>query len=137
MSVKYLSKAKGAIQKINSNTARNTRAATQFYLTELRKVLLRGARTGAQYKVPGGTRRTYTASAPGEAPAPRTGRLANSYTFAPKSPSVYLVGSPLVYAAILEKGRRKKPKIAPRPHFRVTFNKNQKRIRAILNRPVL
>lgn len=134
MSVRYRSKAKNAIGRIEGGTERNVRAAATHFTTEIRKLLIRGVRTGRDYRVPGGTRRTYTASAPGEPPAPRTGRLANSYTEARQTRYRYLVGSPLFYAPLLEKGTSK---MRPRPHFKVTFNAEQRTLRQILSRPVL
>lgn len=86
--------------------ARNTEA-------EAKKSILRGTKSGRRYRVPG-TSRFYTASAPGQAPAPRTGDLANSiYT---RVPADYIaqVGSELKYSKIeFGYGRA-----APRPYLR-------------------
>lgn len=64
-------------------------------------------RTGRTYFVPG-TKTKYTASAPGEPPAWRTGTLARSYRLEPNLPSQIgteiLVGSELDYSVYLEKG---------------------------------
>jgi len=57
-------------------------------------------------------RRTHTASAPGEAPATDTGRLASSVDFKREGPMSATVGSQVAYAAMLEFGTSR---IAPRP----------------------
>ncbi|HEV8035859.1 HK97 gp10 family phage protein [Yoonia sp.] len=57
-------------------------------------------------------RRTHTASAPGEAPATDTGRLASSVNFKREGAMSATVGSEIVYAAMLEFGTAR---IAPRP----------------------
>lgn len=131
MSVRFRSRRREAVAEIRAGAARNVRAAATFYLTELRRTLLKGLRTGKQYRVPGGVRRMYTASAPGQPPAPRTGRLANSFTDAPVTPTRILVGSPLRYARYLEIGTRH---MAPRPHFKATFTANRRRLQSILSR---
>jgi phage gpG-like protein len=57
-------------------------------------------------------RRTHTASAPGQAPATDTGRLASSVNFKREGPMSATVGSDVVYAAMLEFGTSR---IDPRP----------------------
>lgn len=89
--------------------------------------LLRGNKSGRVYPVPG-TQRTYTASAPGEAPATRLGDLRTSYRFLVRD-NEGLVGSPLHYAYKLEKGTRK---MAPRPHLKRAFVLNRNSIVAKL-----
>lgn len=55
-------------------------------------------------------RRYFEAAPPGNFPGTRTGALKRSMTWAKVSPLVYLVGSPLKYAAWLETGwERRKP----------------------------
>ena len=60
-------------------------------------------------------RRTHRASAPGEAPATDTGRLANSIQFQTETAMSVTVGSQLAYAASLEFGTST---IRPRPAWR-------------------
>ena len=57
-------------------------------------------------------RRTHTASAPGQAPATDTGRLASSVDYKRDGPMSATVGSTVVYAAMLEFGTSR---IDPRP----------------------
>ena len=59
--------------------------------------------------------RVHQASAPGEAPATDTGRLANSIEFDQIGPLTATVGSSLLYALYLEYGTSR---MAPRPYFR-------------------
>lgn len=59
--------------------------------------------------------RVHQASAPGEAPATDTGRLANSIEFDQVGPLTATVGSRLIYALYLEYGTSR---MAPRPYFR-------------------
>jgi len=85
---------------------------------EAKKTILRGAKTGLFYKVPG-TQVFYQASAPGESPAPRTGILANSIHIAIISDYVVQVGSDLKYSRI-EFGWGN---VAPRPFLRPSVDK--------------
>ena len=73
------------------------------------KRIQRGPATGRTYQR-GGV--SHQASAPGEAPATDTGRLANSVTFDKVAQMSATVGSDLVYAAVLEFGI---DRIDPRP----------------------
>jgi len=73
------------------------------------KRIQRGPATGRTYQR-GGV--SHQASAPGEAPATDTGRLANSVTFDQVAQMSATVGSDLVYAAVLEFGS---DRIDPRP----------------------
>jgi len=65
------------------------------------KAYQRGPASGVTYEKYN-PRRTHTASAPGEAPATDTGRLASSVDFKRDGPMSATVGSTVVYAAILE-----------------------------------
>jgi len=92
--------------------------------------VLSGNRGGRTYRVPG-TRRTYTASAPGEAPASRLGDLRRSIRVQPRIEPGRIqarVGSPLEYAAHLEYGTRR---MAPRPHLRTAYERARPRIEEI------
>ncbi|WHH58307.1 HK97 gp10 family phage protein [Petroclostridium sp. X23] len=118
-----------------SNELRN---ASQF--------VLRGQRTGRRYRVPftGGKRRKpryYTASAPGEAPANRTGALRASWWQRPRAikegskVTVYpAIASELKYGKILEDGTRD-GRIAPRPFVDKIKEKAMPRIRSIYKAP--
>ena len=75
------------------------------------KAYQRGPASGVTYEKYN-PRRTHTASAPGEAPATDTGRLASSVDFKRDGPMSATVGSNIVYAAMLEFGTSR---IDPRP----------------------
>jgi hypothetical protein len=117
--------------------------------------VLRGERSGRQYKVPGTYRRQrdktdgkmkngryYTASAPGEPPAIRTGTFRNSWQ--PKSRVVYgtyvsRIESDLMtengahnLGEILENGTKR---MAPRPHHDRILQHAEKRIVRIYSEP--
>jgi hypothetical protein len=94
--------------------------------------LMKEPKHGKEYKRPGGGR--YTASAPGEAPAIRTGDLAESYEVRVhfKSQKV-MIGTPLRYGFFLERGTRK---MAKRPHIRPGFTAARPEIERKLGRPI-
>ena len=75
------------------------------------KAYQRGPASGVTYEKYN-PRRTHTASAPGQAPATDTGRLASSVDFKREGPMSATVGSQVAYAAMLEFGTSR---IAPRP----------------------
>lgn len=92
---------------------------------------LSGTRTGRTYKVPG-TNRTYTASAPGEAPAQATAELRQSIGTSIESEpggSVGKVGTNKIQGKMMEFGTRN---VAPRPWLRKSFEKAEGKVRAIL-----
>ena len=78
---------------------------------EIVKAYQRGPASGVTYEKYN-PRRTHTASAPGEAPATDTGRLASSVNYKREGPMSATVGSQVAYAAMLEFGTSR---IAPRP----------------------
>lgn len=73
------------------------------------KRIQRGPKTGRVYRR---GNILHQASAPGQAPATDTGRLASSIVYERLSPMLATVGSNIVYAAMLEFGTRR---ILPRP----------------------
>lgn len=93
---------------------------------------LSGARRGRSYTLPV-VKAKYQASAPGEAPATRTGDLRKSYGFRIQ-PYLAEIGSPLDYALFLEKGTRN---MAPRPHLAPAYRNSMTRIHQALGRRVL
>ena len=119
--------------------SRGIRATNE--LMNAKNLVLRGRRNGKRYRVPG-TKRYYTASAPSEPPAVRTGRYRMSWTEKSYSDSS-AVGS-LVHitiesrvktdnekyllGAILENGSSK---TAPRPHFELIINRAKPKIQKI------
>ena len=124
---------KQLIEAIRGAAQRNVSEAARVVQSEVRRKLS-GTRSGRTYPVPG-TQQTYTASAPGEPPARRTGDLAKSYQVHEPTggtPEAY-VGSDSPYALPLEKGTRR---MAARPHFQPVFREQQDRIKRILSREV-
>lgn len=103
---------------------------------------LSGERTGRTYVVPG-THKKYRASAPGEAPAARTGELRQAVTTEvteERGEPVGYVGlrkgsgeghKPEEYGLILEKGNFK---IRPRPWLEPSFEKSRKDVQRIFER---
>ena len=124
---------KQLITAFRGGAQKNVSQAARVLQSEVRRKLS-GQRTGRTYPVPD-TQQTYTASAPGEPPARRTGELARSYqTHEPMTgtPEAY-VGTDSPYALPLEKGTRH---MAPRPHFLRTLHEQMGRIKRILARKV-
>lgn len=111
--VSFTSSLPEVTDEMRRKASRVLEAAARDTATRVRKKLLHGTRSGEVYRVPN-TNASYRASAPGEAPAPRTGDLANSYTFEVEGHTRSLVGSPLPQAR-LEFGWGT---AAPRPHLR-------------------
>ena len=95
-------------------------------------LVLRGSRGGRSYRrIPGG-RSTYTASAPGEPPAVRSGTLRVSWTLTTEGGGMRYkaaIESPTHYAGYLEEGTRK---MAPRPFKEKIQEKAAPRIRQII-----
>jgi hypothetical protein len=71
---------------------------------ETQRLIKTGQRTGRVYRFRG---RDHTASAPGEAPANRSGRLAQSTKFRTKNHQEMTVGQEAEYAGFLKEGRGK------------------------------
>lgn len=86
---------------------------------KLRYMIRNGPRTGRVYTFRG---RKHQASAPGEVPANRTGRLASSVGYLASGPDDLTVGEEAEYAGFLERGTRN---MAPRPHLSVAVNETQ------------
>ena len=118
-------------------------------LTNAVAFILRGARHGRRYLIPG-TRRHYTASAPGEAPAVRTGVLRAS--FMPKETIENVSGNDFTahsstdsnvrvngyhLSTLLEKGTKRhgKPHILPRPHADPIVQRALPNVMRIYQRP--
>ena len=88
-------------------------------IRETARLIKNGPKTGRIYNFRGAR---HQASAPGEAPANRTGRLARSGDYRVRNWQEMTVGETAEYAGYLEDGTR--GRIAPRPHL----------IRAVNNR---
>lgn len=86
---------------------------------ELVRILTTGPRTGRVYTFRG---RKHQASAPGEPPALRTGRLAKSVDYQVSGWHTMVLGEEAEYAKFLEHGTRR---MQPRPHLQVAVRNTQ------------
>jgi HK97 gp10 family phage protein len=86
---------------------------------KLQYMIRNGPRTGRVYTFRG---RKHQASAPGEVPANRTGRLAKSVGYEATGHHTLQFGEEAEYAGWLENGTKK---MAPRPHLSVAVNEMQ------------
>lgn len=84
-----------------------------------RQLIRQGPKTGRVYRING---RLHQASAPGEAPANLSGRLAKSYNYNVHGPSQMEVGQSAPYAGFLEDGTGR---IRPRPNMIRAINDTQ------------
>ncbi|HUW57736.1 MAG TPA: HK97-gp10 family putative phage morphogenesis protein [Planctomycetota bacterium] len=129
MAVRLISNFRTVVAKVEKSLPTQVMRACHEVRNEWLNVLS-GARSGRTYRVPG-TRRTYTASAPGEAPAQRLGDLRRSIRVQPRIEPGRVqarVGSDLEYAVYLEYGTRT---MQPRPHLRIAYERARPRIEAI------
>jgi HK97 gp10 family phage protein len=130
-SIKFDSNMDKAIAKIREGSKE---AATRAGIRgeELVKEKLTGERSGRTYTVPG-TNTTYTASAPGEPPAQRTGQLRQNITwtvnqlFSGNYEAV--VGTDLKYGPWLEFGTNF---MKARPFLRPALKENEKELKNIM-----
>ena len=97
---------------------------------ELFKVLTTGVKTGRVYKIGG---KLHTASAPGEAPAKLSGKLASSVGYKLGNKRL-TVGEGASYAAFLESGTSK---MAARSHFQKTVEAKLPELQKHVNESVL
>lgn len=93
---------------------------------KLIKVITTGSRTGRVYRFRGAE---HIASAPGEPPANRSGRLAGSFDYKARQIEL-VVYSDINYAPFLEKGTGK---MKPRPYFEKTNVANSYKLYRMLN----
>ena len=128
---------------INQIKSRSYRGANELRNASL--LVLRGGRSGRRYRVPG-TRRYYTASAPGEPPAVRTGTFRRSWmrkveilAEGDKYASVKMeIKSPIrcpnghLLGDYLENGNSK---MAPRPHHEKIQQKAKPKVVQIFKQP--
>ncbi|HUV56286.1 MAG TPA: hypothetical protein VMV84_03555 [Dehalococcoidales bacterium] len=94
---------------------------------------LSGSRSGRTYQVPG-TRRYYTASAPGEPPAQATSQLRQSIKTSVEGEGrtvIGMVGTNKIQGKMTEFGTRN---MAPRPWLRISFEKALSKVKSILSR---
>ena len=126
-------------RKIRAGVRRNMREALLLYQRGLQQTLT-GQRSGERYRVPftgefgvPGTGRYYTASAPGEAPARRTGDLHGSIDQRLESDTHGVAGTDKQYGLYLDRGTRN---MRPRPWIRPGFYRVEREIIAAMTRRV-
>lgn len=126
-------------QKVSTEVQHQMASRTYRAANELRNsalVVLRGQRSGRVYRVPG-TKKYYTASAPGEPPAVRTGIYRNSWqprTFFFGNSYISRIESDVPYADWLENGTPG-GQMAPRPHHDRIATHAEPKIYRIYNEP--
>lgn len=131
--VSLKSNIKGYSRRMQDTGQKNLQAATVEWYNGIVQDQLTGSRSGRSYRIPG-TKKRYTASKPGQAPASRTGTLRSSYRFQISrrgGDPVGEVGSPEEYALYLEKGT---DRMAPRPHVQPAYKGREGPIKAHLGR---
>lgn len=129
------------VGKVNQETAsRAYRAANELRNAALN--VLRGQRHGRTYRRPHTKSAVYTASAPGEPPAVRSGNLRISWRAAAASQSVTsktftvkpAITTDIKYAPILQGGTSK---MAPRPFEDPIIDMARPKVAAIFSEPYL
>ena len=159
--IKYPVPVDVAIEDAVEGVRKQVKRRTYLAANELRNsalLVLRGQRSGRRYKVPGTYRRQrdktdgkmkngryYTASAPGEPPAVRTGTFRNSWQvsqggvkelygsfFARIESDLKTDGGEYVLGEILEEGTSR---MAPRPYVDRTLEKAEPKIFRIYSEP--
>lgn len=149
-----------AIDDVVNGIRKQVQRRTYLAANELRNsalIVLRGQRHGRRYKVPGTYRRQrdktdgkmkngryYTASAPGEPPAVRTGNFRKSWqvsqtpvreifsSYTARIESSLKTDSGHLLGEILEDGT---PRMAPRPYIKRTLEHAEKKIVRIYSEP--
>lgn len=118
------------VKKIEDTAAKKMAEATQAVRTTVLETLA-GKRSGRTYYIPG-TRKSYTASAPGEPPAQATAELRQSIKTSVGSEDrtvVGVVGTDKIQGKMTEFGTRN---MAPRPWLRISFEKALPKIKSVL-----
>lgn len=134
MSANFISHLAEVSQRLDAASKKGV-AAGAAKLHELTIKNLKQQGHGITYRMPGTKRKTYVASAPGEYPATRTGRLSGAggvlLTLQEEGAAwVGFVHSPLKYAVPLE--RKDSPK-GRRPFLSRTYEESRDTIQAAVN----
>lgn len=131
--IRMTSNLKQVVADVEAGTNLNARTAALYAEAQIKRTLT-GQRSGRVYKV-SKTGKPHIASAPGEAPAVRTGDLRASITTAPSptTTALYYVGSDKEYAPHLELGTKY---MEPRPFFVDTINQVLRQLRAKLTKRI-
>lgn len=134
LEIEGLQEFSNAILRASADAQRRVDRAVLATAIEVRggivKRIQRGPATGRIYQK-SNPKRAHQASAPGEAPATDTGRLASSIEFRREAFLSASVGSPLAYAAALEFGSGR---IEPRPAWVPEVESQRKKYIARLER---
>lgn len=136
---------KGHVESIKSQlNTRSFRAASE--LTNQVAFVLRGQRSGRTYRIPH-SKATYQASAPGEAPANRTGTFRSGWQRRAYSEQI---GNTIIYHACTQNGQRvaggkllgrileegaPRARILPRPYKEQIINRAKPAIQKIYSEP--
>lgn len=123
---------KKVVKSIEDTAAKRMAEATQAVRTQVLETLS-GNRSGRTYYVPG-TKRTYTASSPGEPPAIATSELFKSISTAVEGVArtiIGLVGTDKIQGKMTEFGTRN---MAPRPWLKISFEKSLGKVKSIFGR---
>lgn len=131
--------------QIDEQTRESVQTAAAYLSGRIKRKLSSadGPRTGKEYKIPGTNNRTYTASAPGEAPAVMLANLISSIDFKMvdtlnDKQIVAQVGTNIEYARRLEFGfidtdaLGRKYNMEPRPYFRSTYMEEKEKLIRIM-----
>jgi len=130
--VKLTFHTKEVVKSIEDAASKKMAEAVQVVRTQTLETLS-GPRSGRTYYVPG-TRRTYTASAPGQPPAQATAELRQSIRGAVRGEDrkvIGEVGTDKKHGKPLEFGTRN---MAARPWLRISFEKALPKVKEILSR---
>jgi len=130
--VKLVFHTREVIKSIEDAASKRMAEAVQAVRTQTLETLS-GMRSGKTYYVPG-TRRTYTASSPGQPPAIATSDLFKSIETEIEGKGrtvIGRVGTDRKYGPMLEFGTRN---MEPRPWLRISFEKSLDKVKSILGR---
>lgn len=134
---KFQQTVKDAVKTTKQEAAsRAIRASNELRNAAL--YILRGQRSGRVYRKPYTKSATYTASAPGEPPAVRSGALRQSWgiraTGDQNGNIMAGINTEVKYASILQDGS---PKMAARPYKEAIIKKTKPAVMAIYQKPFL
>lgn len=116
----------GRVEKTRGAISEALKQMGQISVDYTRHILNTGQKTGRQYKsLPN------RSSAPFQAPATQTGRLARSVEYVSNGADRLEVGDTVDYGKFLEDGTRR---MKPRPHLLVTANEKASELRSIMDK---
>lgn len=127
---------KAYIKDVKSSVTAAVQATALEALTDVRKQIQRGPKTGKVYTRGKSGAIKHRASAAGEAPATDTGALVSSTYYRLGDPQTAAIGSRLPYAFILEFGWLPNPEQTKRPSWRPAVERAAPRLQARLERVI-